>query len=859
MVLALIGIVTIACGLLAERYLGINTDTTNMLSRDLAFRRDYEAYREAFPQFRQSLFVIIEAPDDAAALAAAQSLAHMLTTDQTFAAKISAPFMHPFFRSHGLLYQDKAHISTILDQLIAAAPFLGALTADPSARAIANLTKLMLRDANSSNFTPEPLRNQETIMLIEHIAEAAQGPQPMLWQRLIRQMRSSDTSPARRIIFIQPFPNHDDIASHAKIMAKIRAYADQLELDKRYGALTELTGSVALRYEELVSVSHGIGLASLVSLVLVAIVLVIGVRAPTIIASIGLILLCGLVWTSAFAALAFGELNLISVAFAVFFIGLGVDFGIHFGLRIIESSVMPSVRDIERAARDVSPALLLCTVTSSFACLAFAPTAYLGLAQLGIIAAVGLVCALTLTLTLMPAWLALYPPRITHLPLSTMTNTVCRPKLGRDRIILLFVAAVTLLSLLALPDLSFDSDPMNLRSAESESVRAWRKLSHYVDETPEQALIILPTDSNILPKITRALKAQSEIGSFSLLDSLFPPHEKEKRALILNAWPYLADILSPPLSQDQPSLAELTTSFEQLHIHASDLASDETASPPMRAVSDQLAGAIERALLKDTLIYALAERLTGDLESVIHDLQIALAPRPLLTLKDIPADIQRDFISPSGLSLLTVRPSRSLEDQETKASFVRALTQVVDNAGEGRAHLTGAPAIEQAASIAVLDAFSLAAGITLIGVPLLVMIAMRHFQDMILIFLPLALTACWTMAASVMLNLPFNFANLIVLPLLFGLGVDSGIHMVTRARHSHSYIGSTTTPRAIIVSNLTTILSFASLGLSDHQGTASMGMMLTIAISFNLLASLIALPAVLRLLDHRNQPPTQKR
>jgi len=126
---------------------------------------------------------------------------------------------------------------------------------------------------------------------------------------------------------------------------------------------------------------------------------------------------------------------------------------------------------------------------------------------------------------------------------------------------------------------------------------------------------------------------------------------------------------------------------------------------------------------------------------------------------------------------------------------------------------------------------------------------LRSVRDTLLVLLPLLLAALYTVAATVLLSMPFNFANVIVLPLLMGLGVANGIHLVSRAREEKSGAAafSTTTPRAVIFSSLTTIASFGSLAVSSHRGTASMGELLALSIGLTLICTLVVLPALMQL------------
>ncbi|MEX0693159.1 MAG: hypothetical protein WD075_01820, partial [Rhodospirillales bacterium] len=137
--------------------------------------------------------------------------------------------------------------------------------------------------------------------------------------------------------------------------------------------------------------------------------------------------------------------------------------------------------------------------------------------------------------------------------------------------------------------------------------------------------------------------------------------------------------------------------------------------------------------------------------------------------------------------------------------------------------------------------------ISLAGISIVLWLVLRRIGDVLLVFAPVIVAALWTLAVSVIFNVPFNFANVIVLPLLFGLSVDYGVHLVLRQRHGDANPMGTTTPRAVLMSALTTLGSFGSIMLSGHPGTASMGVLLSIAIFLSLVSMLVFLPALMHL------------
>ncbi|MDX1426175.1 MAG: MMPL family transporter, partial [Kiloniellales bacterium] len=180
-----------------------------------------------------------------------------------------------------------------------------------------------------------------------------------------------------------------------------------------------------------------------------------------------------------------------------------------------------------------------------------------------------------------------------------------------------------------------------------------------------------------------------------------------------------------------------------------------------------------------------------------------------------------------------------LRDQAARHRFVRAVRAVAPNASGATVEMTEG-------GRAVIDAYRQAAATAVVAIALLLLVLLRRLAAVVLVLAPLLLAAVLTVAATVVFALPFNFANVIVLPLLFGLGVASGLHIELRARQAGPQrVLSTSTPRAVLFSALTTVASFGALALSRHTGTASMGVLLTIAICLTLVSTLVVLPALL--------------
>jgi hypothetical protein len=243
----------------------------------------------------------------------------------------------------------------------------------------------------------------------------------------------------------------------------------------------------------------------------------------------------------------------------------------------------------------------------------------------------------------------------------------------------------------------------------------------------------------------------------------------------------------------------------------------------------------------------LEARLVATLPDLLSRLRQALEAGPV-TLADLPQSLRARWVNPAGQARVVGAPAEPLTDNEALAAFARAVLAV-----EPRA--TGTPIIVTEAGDAVIGAFQQASWLALGLITLLLAVVLRRLRDILLVLAPLALAVLYTAASAVILGLSLNFANVIVLPLLLGLGVSGAIHVVMRWREEAEpgRMALTSTPRAVLFSALTTIASFGSLAVSRHLGLASMGLLLTIAILCSLVCTLVVLPSALALVDRQDR------
>lgn len=821
--------------------LRIDTATDEMLSEELEFRRHQQALKEAFPQFSDTILIVLDGQNRDRVATAAAGLARRLEDRPELFRGVFHPQSEPFFRRNGLLYLGEEELAALAEELAVAQPLLASLAADPSLRGLFEVLSLAVGNAAESPETAEALAS--FLARVAEVAEAqAAGERRQLsWSSII----GGEAEAGPELVMVQPVLDHGSLRPAAEPIAAIRQLAAEIKPD---GVRLRLTGGAALEQDELRSVEDGMGLIGGVSLSLVALLLFWGLGSKRLTSAALATLAVGLAWTAALAILAVGRLNLISVAFAVLFIGLSVDFAIHLILRAREERTRFGIEGhLQRAIAGVGKPLILSAAAAGIGFLSFVPTAYVGLAELGIIAGIGMAVALVTNLTVLPALITVMPPPPREMAARRVSAALAfARKLVERRApsIAGIAVAVTLAAAAMLPHARFDFDPMNLRDPDSESVATLRDLMTE-DEVSPYAVAVLAADRERAREIEGRLEALPEVETVVAPADLVPSNQDEKLETIAD----LAMIMLPVFAPEpvpEPTLAERRAAYAKLR-------------QDLRAVDGPLAGAAAR--LADGLaelegatapaaetLRELEHRLLGTLPPRLDDLRLSLAAEPV-AWEDLPSAVRERLVAPDGRVRLQVIPAGDMRHAGELRRFVAAVRSVAPDA-------SGPPVVILAASEAVIDAFRQATALALALIAALLLAVLRSLRETLLVLLPLSVAAVLTVAVSVVAELPFNFANVIVLPLLFGLGVANGIHFVLRGRWRREGTVSvleTSTPRAIMFSALTTTASFGSLSLSDHPGTASMGVLLTVAIAFTMLATLTILPTAEALIARRKR------
>jgi len=234
----------------------------------------------------------------------------------------------------------------------------------------------------------------------------------------------------------------------------------------------------------------------------------------------------------------------------------------------------------------------------------------------------------------------------------------------------------------------------------------------------------------------------------------------------------------------------------------------------------------------------LEQNMLGLLPFTMERLRTSLTASPI-TLADLPDYIRSHWVSANGIYKVLITPEKDQNIAENQKEFV-AEVQTVDNT------VSGLPVSNNASGDAVVKAFIQAFSGAFTAIFILLLFIYRNLKHTLLVIMPLSLAALLTGATSVLLNNSFNFANIIALPLLLGMGIDSSILIMHKLHFNLSEsenLLQTSTTRGIIFASITTLCSFSSLAFTSHQGMSSMGLLLSIGLFFTVICSLIVLPA----------------
>ena len=821
----------------ASRHFAITTDSSALLSSTLPWRQQEIRLNALFPQRTDLIVAVVDATTAEGAEEAAAALAKALEGESGVVRTVRRPDGGGFFAREGLLFRSTDDVRRDTAQLIKAEPFLATLAADPSLRGVLGAISQSIDGIRHGKTTFEDI--EPALAAIANALEGViKGNHPAFsWRRLISG-RPPEASELRRFVAIQPVLDYNDLQPGGKATRAIRATIASLGLTPENGVSVRLTGSVPVDDDEFATVADGAGLNAVITIGVVLVILWLALRQARMIAAVLVNLAVGFVFTAAVGLWMVGTLNLISVAFAVLFVGLGVDFGIQFSVRCrAERFESGDLREaIERSARGVAGPLLLAAASIAAAFYSFLPTAYVGLSELGLIAGTGMLIAFATTVTLLPALLAALKPGGERTPVGFAALAPLDRFLDRRRngVVGLTLAAV-ILGLPLLKDLRFDFNPLNLRSKQVESVATLLDLMRDPDTSPN-TIDVLEPDLAQATNVAKTLEALPEVAHARTIESFVPKDQDDKLALIEDASFFFQNTMTPDTQKAPPTPAETHEAIEKT---ASDLSGAAAGiDAPAAAQARRLAGVLSALGKASPETTQAAERvLVRPLATTLQQVRDLFGAEPV-TLDSLPADLKSAWIAPDGEVRIEIAPTGDANDNRVLSRFVEAVRKAAPKAA-------GAPVFIVEAAATIVKAFLQAAVWSLVSIALILFVVLHRWTDVALTLVPLLVAIVATLEICVAIGLQLNFANIIALPLLLGVGVAFKIYYVMAWRAGETNFLQSPLTRAVLFSACTTATAFGSLWFSHHPGTSSMGKLMALSLATTLSAAVLFQPALL--------------
>ena len=825
-----------AAGYYTVGHFAINTDINTLISSNLDWRQRDQQFDKAFDRDAMIL-AVVEAPTPEQTSAAAAALEQKLKDDKTNFQSMQPLGSGEFFDKNGLLFLPTDEVGKIAGQFGAAAPLIEIMAGDPSIRGLTGALETGLAGVKRGE-----VKLDNTARPFNMISQTVEdilnkGNASFSWRELTSDTALGDAD-RRAFIEFKPVLDYNSLEPGKEATDAIRGAAVDLDFPGKYQARVRLTGPVPIANEEYATVQDGAIVNGIGTVLVVLLILWMALHSAKIIFAVFVNLFIGLSLTTAAGLLMVGSLNLLSIAFAVLFVGLGVDFGIQFSVRYRSERFKNDnlSQALEEAARRSAVPLSLAAMATAAGFLCFMPTDYKGISELGEIAGAGMLIAFTSSITVLPAMLKLLNPPGEMEPVGYAFLAPLDHFLERHRLpIIVGTLVVAVAGMPLLYFMKFDFNPMNLRNPKAESIATFLDLRKDPN-TGANAIDVMTNSEADAKAIEAKLEKLPEVLRVMSLDSFIPQDQAPKLKLIAQAAKLLGPALNPDSIDAPPSDRENVDSLKSAAENLRKTAGDDKGAGAV--ASRRLGDALAKLAASDEATRNKAQEIfITPLKVVIEQLKNALLAQPV-SLQTLPAELVNGWKAKDGLMRVEALPRGDPNDNDNLRKFAAAVLAAEPTA-------IGGPVSILKSGDTVVAAFVHAGAYALLVISLLLWITLRRITDVLLTLVPLLVAGAVTLEICVLIKLPLNFANIVALPLLLGIGVAFKIYYVTAWRSGRTNLLQTSLTRAIFFSALTTATAFGSLWLSSHPGTSSMGKLLALSLVTTLAAVLLFQPALM--------------
>jgi uncharacterized protein len=644
---------------------------------------------------------------------------------------------------------------------------------------------------------------------------------------------------------------------------RIRELISETQLEVP-GLNVGLTGEPVLEVDEMVQSQRDSTIATIVSLVIVAMIFIYGYHETGRPLKATACLLVGLAYTMAFTTLTVGHLNILTITFVPILIGLAIDFGVHLITRYEEELRRGRSQQValEKSMVNTGMGIFTGAFTTAGAFFAMAAADFKGIREMGIICGGGMLVCLVPMMTLLPAWLLRGRQNVLDVQLGdklereTAFEVDRRARienfwLRRPIAVSVVVAVLSIASLLAARRVFFDYNLLHMQSAGLPAVIYQDKLIN----SSQRPVLFAAVVASDLRQATNLISQITNLPTVAAVESMAPyltePQDR-KLELLAEIKKVAAEIQFQAVDMEPADVRELTQTLWSLHGYTGLAANEVKKDEPelhkqLVSLRTVISSLLHRMLVGDKK--AIAEKLGDFQQSLFIDVRETFESirdqdnSGPLRAEDLPDPIRNRFVGVSGKHLLQVYPKKDVWERDAQEGFIRDLRKIDQM-------VTGTPVQLFEYTTLLKQSFEQAALYSLAAIAILVYIHFRKLSCVVLALFPVGIGFLWLLGVMGTFNIPFNPANVMTLPLMVGIGVTNGIHILNRfAEEQHPSILARSTGKAVLVSGLTTIAGFGSLVIAEHQGIRSLGIIMATGVTTCMVVGLTFLPAILNLLD----------
>ena len=856
------------CAVYTRDNLSFKTSRADLIDPNTEYHQRWMNYTREFGDVTEDMVVVVEGDDAETIKQALDQLGKRLERESDLFKNVLYKVDLSRLRQKALQYSSPEQLQLILAQLDEFSPLLkrfDLLTLRTFVRELRlSLERAASQPTEIAALMSEPIVGQAALLassLEEYARDQRHYHSP--WQaQMPGELTQLETVFRDRYLLnekgtmgflkTQPTTTANDFNGSSASIDRLREVMTEVGRLNPHARLA-LTGIPVLESDEMRSSQTAMFYASVLSFIGVAALMVMGFRGLRYPVLGNLVLLVGMAWSFGFTTLAVGHLNILSVSFAAMLIGIGIDYTTVYLLRYLECrhEGHDAHSAVIETGSSVGPGILTAAISSSVAFFCAVLTDFAGVAELGIIAGGGILICTVAAFIVLPAVLVVADRRrdgqTLPRPLESrwLRNLTSRYPVWVTGLSTAAIAGVAAFGL----RVDYDYNLLHLQANGLESVEVQKRIFDQADNSLLFAVSLADSSQQVLElkKKFEALPSVHHVEELAAILPRFPEEETQLLVQAANAQLTQLPARTPPVPQIDPS-----TIGRELERIESALASAKSPSAAMvrQQISQfldqlsELSQAAQTQLLRD-----YQARLSADLLAKLHGLEAIASPAPVSPADLTPALVGR-FISPHGKWLMQVYPKSQIWDIEPLEKFIAEVRSVDPEA-------TGTPLQTYEASKAIKRSYETAGAYALIAVCVLLLIDFRNLRDCLLALLPPLAGTALMFGVLGLCDIDLNPANLIVLPLVVGLGVDGGVHVIHDFRtHSQSgvYQPSASVINAILVNSTTTMVGFGSMMIAAHRGLYSLGLVLTIGVGTCLLVSIILVPAILTWITRHRAP-----